>query len=132
LNALYAAGGLDFFGQAQELQDQPKFWQLLGLLYKKEWVVYAKQPFGWPAQVVNYLGRYTHRIAISNRRIQQVDQGKVTFLYKDYRKEGQEKSMTLGCGGVYPQVFAALFAAWFSENPVFRHSFHPKSQNKTG
>lgn len=95
LNALYAAGGLDFFGQAQELQDQPKFRQLLGLLYKKEWVVYAKQPFGGPAQVVNYLGRYTHRIAISNRRIQQVDQGKVTILYKDYRKEGQEKSMTL-------------------------------------
>ncbi len=95
LKAMHAAGELDFFGQAAELQEQVKFRQLLRLLYKKEWVVYAKQPFGGPEQVVNYLGRYTHRIAISNRRIENIADGKVIFSYKDYRKEGQKKSMTL-------------------------------------
>lgn len=64
-------------------------------LFKKEWVVYAKQPFGTPASVVEYLGRYTHKIAISNSRILSIDEHTVTISYKDYRTEGQKKTMTL-------------------------------------
>lgn len=60
--------------------------------------MYAKRPFGGPEQVINYLGRYTHRIAISNRRILAVQDGKVTFVYKDYRQSGQQKTMTLDAG----------------------------------
>ena len=64
-------------------------------LFKKEWVVYAKRPFGSPKSVVEYLGRYTHKIAISNHRIMSIDDHSVTISYKDYRAEGQKKTMTL-------------------------------------
>ena len=64
-------------------------------LFKKEWVVYAKRPFGSPKSVVEYLGRYTHKIAISNHRILAIDDYTVTISYNDYRTEGQKKTMTL-------------------------------------
>jgi hypothetical protein len=64
-------------------------------LFKKEWVVYAKRPFGSPSSVVEYLGRYTHKIAISNHRILFIDKHTVTISYKDYKAEGQKKTMTL-------------------------------------
>jgi hypothetical protein len=64
-------------------------------LFKKKWVVYAKRPFGSPSSVVEYLGRYTHKIAISNHRILSIDEHAVTFSYKDYKAEGQKKTMTL-------------------------------------
>ncbi len=68
---------------------------LVNGLFKKEWVVFAKRPFGNPKSVVEYLGRYTHKIAISNHRITDIDHQSVTFTYKDYRKAGQKKLMTL-------------------------------------
>jgi hypothetical protein len=64
-------------------------------LFKKDWIVYAKRPFGSPKSVVEYLGRYTHKVAISNHRIQQVDDECVRFSYKDYRQNGLKKSMSL-------------------------------------
>lgn len=64
-------------------------------LYKNEWVVYAKQPFAGPKEVIEYLGRYTHRIAISNHRIKSIEDGKVNFSYKDYRQGGAQKTMPL-------------------------------------
>ena len=64
-------------------------------LFKKEWVVFAKRPFGSPKSVVEYLGRYTHKIAISNHRILAIDDQTVTISYKDYRSKGQKKTMTL-------------------------------------
>jgi hypothetical protein len=64
-------------------------------LWEKQWVVFAKKPFGSPKTVVEYLGRYTHKIAISNHRIQSVNDQNVSFHYKDYRQNGQRKSMTL-------------------------------------
>jgi len=67
----------------------------LNKLYKTNWVVFARQPFAGPAQVIEYLGRYTHRIAISNHRIKSLDDDKVSFSYKDYRQGGAQKVMTL-------------------------------------
>lgn len=64
-------------------------------LYQKPWVVYAKRPFGGPKQVIEYLGRYTHKTAISNHRILEVTDTRVRFAYKDYRAEGKRKEMTL-------------------------------------
>jgi hypothetical protein len=64
-------------------------------LFDKPWVVYAKRPFGGPAQVIEYLGRYTHKVAISNHRIEMVDNEKVSFHYKDYRDGSSKKIMTL-------------------------------------
>ena len=68
---------------------------MLNILFKKDWVVYAKRPFGGPEQVLEYLGRYTHKIAISNHRLQEVNDKTVTFGYKDYRNGAQKQSMTL-------------------------------------
>ena len=64
-------------------------------LFAKQWVVYAKRPFGGPQQVIEYLGRYTHKVAISNHRIMQVDDVSVSFSYKDYRNGSTQKQMTL-------------------------------------
>jgi hypothetical protein len=69
--------------------------QLINALYKKEWVIYAKQPFGNPASVIEYLGRYTHKIAISNHRIKGIRPDLVTFSYKDYRHGDVKKEMSL-------------------------------------
>lgn len=69
--------------------------QLINELFKKEWVVFAKRPFGNPKSVVEYLGRYTHKIAISNHRIKSIDQKTVSFSYKDYRKGARKSLMTL-------------------------------------
>jgi hypothetical protein len=64
-------------------------------LYRKDWVVYAKPPFGGPEQVFTYLGRYTHRVAISNFRLVALENGRVTFTLKDYADDGQRKTMTV-------------------------------------
>jgi hypothetical protein len=64
-------------------------------LRQAEWVVYAKRPFAGPEQVLDYVGRYTHRVAISNNRLLDIAEGKVTFRYKDYRHDAQQKTMTL-------------------------------------
>ena len=77
--------------RASGIKDQ----DLIDQLFTKNWVVYAKRPFGGPKQVIEYLGRYTHKVAISNHRIKEVTDHEVRFGYKDYRKEGQKKEMTL-------------------------------------
>ena len=69
--------------------------QLINELYKRQWVVYAKRPFSGPESVIEYLGRYTHKIAISNHRISKVEDGKVSFSYKDYKHGATKKEMTL-------------------------------------
>lgn len=71
---------------------------LLESLFKKDWVVYAKRPFGGPGQVIEYLGRYTHKVAISNHRIDEVTEKEVSFTYKDYREGGKTRLMTLSNG----------------------------------
>lgn len=76
-------------------QKSPLNAELRKKLYLMNWVVYAKQPFGGPKQVIEYIGRYSHKIAISNHRIQNVADGKITFAYKDYADGGKQKCMTL-------------------------------------
>ena len=98
LQMLVAAHGrLQFFGDHARLADKAAFKTYLRPLCKIDWVVYAKEPFAGPKQVLRYLSRYTHRIAISNRRLLSADQKSVAFKYKDYRIEGpaRYKTMTL-------------------------------------
>lgn len=64
-------------------------------LYAKDWVVYAKPPFGGPGQVLKYLARYTHRVAISNQRLLTINNGQVTFRYKDYAGDQRQRTLTL-------------------------------------
>src|SRR5215831_1567801 len=95
LEKAFDDGQLKFFSSLQQLQDHRAFLRYLTPLRNKEWVVYAKRPFAGPQQVLDYVGRYTHRVAISNNRILNIADGQVTFRYKDYRAGGQQKTMTL-------------------------------------
>jgi hypothetical protein len=97
LVAAHHAGRLQFFGDLARLAEKAAFKAYLKPLREIDWVVYAKEPFAGPRQVLRYLSRYTHRIAISNRRLVSADQNGVAFKYKDYRIEGpaRYKTMTL-------------------------------------
>jgi Putative transposase/Transposase zinc-binding domain len=94
---LHGAGRLAFFGTLAGLANRGLFLRHLAPVRKKRWVVYAKPPFAGPEAVLAYLSRYTHRVAISNRRLIAFDKGDVTFRYKDYRRDGPERQrlMTL-------------------------------------
>ena len=97
LVAAHQAGELQFYGNHVPLMDARAFAAYLAPLRNSEWVVYSKRPFGGPKEVLRYLARYTHRVAISNRRLIALDDNSVTFKWKDYRIEGPErdKVMTL-------------------------------------
>jgi len=95
LQAAFAADRLGFFGALAPLADPAAFAQRLAQLRQTDWVVYAKPPFGGPQQVLAYLGRYTHRVAIANSRLIALSEGKVSFSWKDYRQSGKAKVMTL-------------------------------------
>ena len=95
LKTAFDQGKLTFPGRLESLVDADAFARWLRPLYAKDWVVYAKPPFGGPAQVLKYLARYTHRVAISNSRIVNVANGQVTFRYKDYKGDHRTKTMTV-------------------------------------
>ena len=98
LAAAFADGGLRFFGDLAPLAEPRAFAAHCAALRRIDWVVYAKPPFGGPEQVLAYLGRYTHRVAIANSRLVAMTDDAVSFLWKDYRQEGRRKVMTLGAG----------------------------------
>ena len=95
LQAAFDAGRLGFFGDLAELPAPAMFRRRLAEVRRVEWVVYAKPPFGGPQQVLAYLSRYTHRVAIANSRLIGMADGKVTFRWRDYRHRGKAKVMTL-------------------------------------
>ena len=96
VRAAFAAGALTFYSQLSHLNDRGRLERYLAALERTDWVVYAKRPFGGPAQVLDYLGRYTHRVAISNQRLVGLEgDGTVAFRWKDYRQESAIKTMRL-------------------------------------
>ena len=97
LLAAHQAGQLQFFNQYAHLAERKAFARYLAPLRRRKWYVYSKRPFGGPEAVLAYLSRYTHRVAISNRRLIALDENGVTFNYKDYRGDGRAryKVMTL-------------------------------------
>jgi len=95
LTAAHGRGLLHFFGEHAALADPDAFADWLAPLRQCEWVVYAKRPFAGPAAVLAYLSRYTHRVAISNRRLLALDERGVTFRWKDYRAEGRTRHKTM-------------------------------------
>ena len=95
LRTAFAAGELGFFGELAALAEPAAFTRRLRELRRVEWVVYAKPPFGGPAQMLAYLGRYTHRVAIANSRLVSLASAEVAFRWKDYRHHGKTKLMTL-------------------------------------
>jgi hypothetical protein len=95
LTALHHSGKLAFFGHLSQLADRRAFLRHISPVRKKRWVVYAKPPFGGPEAVLAYLSRYTHRVAISNRRLIAFDERGVTFRFKDYRRDGPERQQIM-------------------------------------
>ena len=95
LDAAFQAGRLHSFSALAMFAEQANFKRLLDLLQGIDWVVYAKRPFGGPEQVLAYLGRYTHRVAIANSRLVKLEDGYVSFHWRDYRQEASNKVMRL-------------------------------------
>jgi hypothetical protein len=95
LEKAFDAKKLTFYGSLEPLRDGRAFQRYLAPARKAEWCVYAKPPFAGPEQVLAYVARYTHRVAISNNRVIDIDQGKVRFHWKDYRNGGRQRTMSL-------------------------------------
>jgi hypothetical protein len=95
LGAAFEAGRLRFFNALAMHAEPRNFARLLAGLRRIDWVVYAKRPFGGPEQVLAYLGRYTHRVAIANSRLINIEDGQVSFRWRDYRQDATNKIMTL-------------------------------------
>lgn len=95
LKQLYYQNKLEFHGNQNYLSKDDEFENLLSSLYSKEWIVYCKPPFKNASYVVEYLGRYTHRVAISNNRIVSIENGNITFKWRDYKDKSKCKLMTI-------------------------------------
>jgi predicted RNA-binding Zn-ribbon protein involved in translation (DUF1610 family) len=95
LRRAYTTGQLDLTGATEGLRDPGRWHAFIDALFQTDWVVYAKPAFGGASAVLRYLGRYTHRVAISNHRLRAFDGERVTFQWKDYAHENQSRTMTL-------------------------------------
>jgi hypothetical protein len=95
LEQLYAQGRLALLGRCRELAEPTPWQRLLATLGAQEWVVYAKEPLQDPQHVLTYLARYTHRVALSNHRLVALEDGQVTFRYKDYTRGHRLRTLTL-------------------------------------
>jgi hypothetical protein len=96
LKQAYDAGDLRFFSSLEPLRSRNAFLRHIAPIRRKDWVVYAKPPFAGPEEVLKYVARYTHSVAISNNRLLDINDGKVQFRWKDYRDDNRHKTMTLG------------------------------------
>src|SRR2546426_253328 len=122
LLAAHKAGQLKFFGQHAHLADRKAFAAYLAPLRRRKWYLYSKPPFGGPEAVLAYLSRYTHRVAISNRRLIAFDQNGVTFKYNDYRADARarHKGMTLATGEFIRRFLLPVPPKGFHPIPHYR------------
>ena len=131
LEQTYAAGKLQFYGELQELSDPKSFARYLTPLHDSEWVVYAKAPFGGPDRVLDYLGRYTHRVAISSNRLEALKDGQVSFAYKDYKHEQRHKVMTMSADEFLRRLLLHS-PRLFSTHPPLWPSWQPPPRGEPG
>jgi len=113
LKLAYRQKKLRFYGQIAELEPTKRFAAFLRTAYRKHWVVYAKPALGGPLQVLRYLGRYTHRVAISSHRLSAFDGERVTFRWKDYAHGNKTTEDDLNGHGVCAAFCATYPAPWF-------------------
>ena len=125
LKRLYSNGSLDCSGPAAAFQDRELFAELMERLQHKKWIVYAKPPFGGPAHVLRYLGRYTHRIAISNHRLLAFDGERVSFRWKDYAHGGKQRIMTLDATEFLRRFFLHVLPKGLRAHPPLRTALQP-------
>jgi len=113
VNQAFAAGRLRFPGQMRNLAAPPAFAALLRQSCRHKWVVYAKRPFGGPEHVLNYLGNYTHRVAISNHRLTALADGTVSFRWRDSAHKNKQRVMTLRVEEFLRRFFLHVLPAGF-------------------
>src|SRR5205814_1575693 len=113
LRRAFRLGRLEFAGDLHRLADEHLFRAFLRSLFRHDWVVYAKPPFGGPEHVLQYLARYTHRVAISNHRIVNVAEDRVTFRWKDYRHDSQPRTMTVSADEFLRRFFLHVLPKGF-------------------
>lgn len=128
LKQLYGQNKLEFHGSQTYLSDDKEFDKLLSSLYSKEWIVYCKPPFKNAACVVEYLGRYTHRVAISNKRIVSIEKDSVSFKWRDYKDENNQKVMTLSANEFIRRFLIHILPSGFMK---IRHYGFIGNRNKT-
>lgn len=128
LKQLYYENKLEFHGNQNYLSDESEFEKLLSATYSKEWIVYCKPPFKDAACVVEYLGRYTHRVAISNTRILSIDNGTVTFKWRDYKDKNKYKVMTISADEFIRRFLIHILPSGFMK---IRHYGLLGNRNKT-
>jgi len=124
LKKCYKNEELKFIGKVKDIGSKKEFCKLLNELYEKKWITYCKQPFGSPKQVIEYLGRYTHRVAISNSRIKRIEKEKVVFEYKDYR-DSKKKEMALS-----PVEFIRRFMLHILPDGFFKIRYYGMLSNR--
>ena len=128
LKQLYYENKLEFYGSQQYLSNDNEFENLLSSIYSKEWIVYCKPPFKNAACVVEYLGRYTHRVAISNNRIVNIENGNVTFKWRDYKDNNKCKLMTISADEFIRRFLIHILPSGFMK---IRHYGLLGNRNKT-
>jgi predicted Zn-ribbon and HTH transcriptional regulator len=124
LQGVYNRNHLIFPGKTSETGTPDGFANLLKILKTKKWIVYAKRPFAGPEEVLEYLGRYTHRVAISNHRILSIDDGKITFAYKDRKDHNKTKRMTLKADEFIRRFLLHVLPNRFMKIRYFGFMFH--------
>jgi hypothetical protein len=132
LEEAFDSGKLRFFTSLEALRDRQAFQRHLDPLRDVEWVVYAKPPFAGPQQVVNYVGRYTHRVAISNDRILDIEGGAVKFIWRDYRDNNQQKTMTLTADQFIGRFLLHVLPNGFHRIRYYGFLANPHRQEKLG
>ena len=128
LKQLFRSSQLQFFGACQQLSDAKAFNHFLRTLFREEWVIYAKQPFGGPEHVLHYLARYTHRVAISNHRLLNVTDDDVTFRWKDYARRSKSRAMTLTHEEFLRRFLQHVLTHRLSTHPLLRLSCESPSR----
>jgi hypothetical protein len=130
LQEAFDSGKLRFFSSLATLQDPQAFNCHLDPVRNLKWVVYAKPPFAGPQQVVNYVGRYTHRVAISNHRIVDIDGGEVKFTWRDYRDNNQQKTMPLSADQFIGRFLLHVLPSGFHRIRYYGFLANPHRQEK--
>lgn len=129
LENAYKQNKLDFYGRAADVKKQKAFLQLIKTVKGKPWIAYSKQPFGGPEQVLEYLGRYTHRVAITNNRLTELKDGNVTFTYRDRSDENKSKALTVSAGELIRRYLLHILPTGFMK---IRYYGFLASANKKG
>jgi len=130
LQEAFDADQLQFFSSLESLRDRQAFQRYLDSVRNVEWVVYAKPPFAGPEQVMDYVGRYTHRVAISNQRILDIENGQVKFTWRDYRDHNQQKIMPLSADEFIRRFLLHVLPSGFHRIRYYGFLANPHRQRK--